>query len=202
MLDKSIEYKNIIMRIDRDAFDSSEPELPQGFSFCHFTPRNVDDWSRIETSVLEFASEKLAKSYFEATFLPCEEELRKRCLFVLNAEGVPVATANAWYVDSDLGYQALLHWVAVCPEYQGRGIGKAVVKKALSVFSRLDEGHSVWLHTQTWSHVAIRMYHSLGFNLVRKDELKNCKNDFSTAVEVLRTVMDECYVNELVNTAV
>jgi len=212
MLDKSIEYKSIIMRLDNNGFAAIEPELPEGFSFRFFTPADVKHWSRIETSVLEFDSESIAESFFETSYLPFVNKLRERCLFVLNAEGMPVATSSAWYADSELGYQACLNWVAVCPEYQGKGIGKAVTIKALQVFNFLEPGRPVWLHTQTWSHVAVRMYHSLGFNMVRSGRLANMnsrsggfkiyENENAEAVQVLKAVMDEGYIAELLKTAV
>jgi len=172
----------------------------------------VKHWSRIETSVLEFDSEYLAESYFEKSYLPHVQKLRERCLFILNTEGVPVATANAWYSDSELGHQAVLHWVAVCPEYQGKGLGKAIVKKALRVFQCLEPGNPIWLSTQTWSHVAICLYHSLGFNVVRSEPMANMntldgkikisKSNFAEALQVLKTVLDDGYVADLLNTAV
>ena len=212
MLDKSIEYKNIIMRLDSNQSENLiEPELPENFSFRFFTPSDVKHWGRIEASVLEFDSENLAASYFEAAYIPYIKELQERCLFVLNPDGIPVATANAWYADSELGHQASLHWVAVCPEYQGIGIGKCITIKALNVLRALEPDIPVWLHTQTWSHTAVRLYHSLGFNMVRSELLANqntgngktiYENDFVEAMQVLKTVMDIEYIEELFNTAV
>jgi GNAT superfamily N-acetyltransferase len=213
MLDKSIEYKNVIMRFDRNKFETiAEPELPEGFSFRFFTPSDVKHWGRIEASVLEFDSEHLAESYFEIAYLPHIHELQKRCIFVLNPDEMPIATANAWYSDSELGHQTSLHWVAVCPEYQGKGIGKAIVKKALNVLHFLEPEEPVWLHTQTWSHAAIRLYHDLGFNMVRSERLGNMntrsgkieiyENDFAEALQVLKAVMEDEYIDKLLNTAV
>ena len=213
MLDKSLEYKGIIMRIESDKIETvSEAKLPDGFSFKLFTPDDVPHWGSIEASVLEFASEAEACEYFERSYLPHLHELQKRCIFIINADDLPVATATAWFADGKLGYQASLHWVATRPEYQGKGLGKAVVQKALEVFRELEPGKSVWLHTQTWSHVAVRLYHSLGFNMVRSERLavtttrdgtpKIYENDFNEAIQVLRAVLDAEYVDELVRTAV
>ena len=212
MLDKSIEYKCIIMRLDKNKLEEiGTPVLPDGFSFRFFEASDIDHWSRIETTVLEFTSEDDARDYFARAYLPYIDQLHKRCLFVLNPDGVPVATTNAWFADSELGHQASVQWVSVCPEYQGQGIGKAMILKALSVFRDLEPGQSIWLQTQTWSHVAVRLYHNLGFNLVRNDRLANmntgsgqvkiCPNDFDEAIHVLRTVMDAEYIDELINTA-
>src|SRR5947209_7785691 len=53
------------------------------------------------------------------------------------------------------------HWVAVRPEYQGRGLAKAALSYALT---RLAEWHErAWLATSTARPVAIKLYQSFGF---------------------------------------
>jgi len=175
MLDKSIEYKNIIMRMESDKIlNIANPVLPCNFSFRHFKDAgDIKHWSRIETSVLEFADENEAENYFTSSYWPYFDDLTKRCLFITNQDDLPIATATAWFADSELGYQASLHWVAVCPEYQGMGLGKAIVTKALILFRELEPNNSVWLHTQTWSHTAVKLYHRVGFNILKNDRLAN-----------------------------
>jgi len=214
MLDKSIEFRNIIMRIEVDKLLAvNESILPEGFSFSFFSgTENIKDWCRIETSVFEFTSEEDAQDYYTKAYVPYINELKNRCLFVTNQENIPIATATAWFADSELGYQACLHWVAVCPEYQGIGIGKTIVKKALKLLCNLEPDCAVWLHTQTWSYVAIGLYHKLGFNLLKMDTLANMntrsgnvkiyQNDYLEALEVLKHVMDERHIIELMDTAV
>lgn len=110
MLDKSVEFKNMVMRIESDKLLAiDEPVLPYGFSFSLFSGiENVKDWCRIETSVLEFASIEDAEDYLSRAYLPYINELKNRCLFVTNKENVPIATATAWFVDSELSHQACL----------------------------------------------------------------------------------------------
>ena len=158
MLDKSIPYKNIIMRMPSDQVSSlAAPVLPAGFRFRLYQDGDAAHWARIETSVLEFHDEAAASHYFLRDYLPFSDDLKRRCVFVVDQDNRPVATATAWYARSELGYQASLHWVAVMPAYQGLGLGKAVVQQTLSLFPALDSGEDVWLHTQTRSHVAVRL---------------------------------------------
>ncbi len=121
-----------------------------------------------------------------------------------------MATATAWYARSELGYQASLHWVAVMPAYQGLGLGKAVVQQALSLFPALDPGEDVWLHTQTWSHVAVRLYFKLGFRILKTGRtavvtdgggVKISANDYAEAIEVLRPVLEPDLLSDLVASA-
>ncbi len=82
----------------------------------------------------------------------------------------------------------------------------------MQIFNELEPNCHVWLHTQTWSHVAIRLYHQLGFNMVKQGKLANRNtrdgklkiypNDFFEAIDVLGNVMEQAILLELVNTAV
>ena len=212
ILDKSIEFKNVIMKIECDDINNiTTPILPYGFSFRFFEAGDEVHWARIEASVLEFESIDSARSYFESSYLPHYENLQRRCIFALNKDNLPIATANSWFADSELGYQAALHWVAVRPEYQSLGIGKALTQQALINFKKLEPNNPVWLHTQTWSHVAIRLYHHLGFNLIKEERLANnntrngiskiYQNDYYEAVEVLKEVIDSDQLDKLCSTA-
>ena len=214
MLDKSIEYKNIIMRIESDKIlNIANPALPCNFSFRHFRDCvDIKHWSRIETSVLEFSAENDAENYFTSSYWPYLDDLTKRCLFIINQDGLPIATATAWFANSELGYQASLHWVAVCPEYQGMGLGKAIVQKALILFKELEPNNSVWLHTQTWSHTAVKLYHTIGFNIFKNDKLANANsrsgiakihdNDFEAAMEILKKVVKQDDFIKIIDSAV
>lgn len=84
------------MKIDADRIvNFCNPKLPNGFSFRSYQADNIKHWSRIEVSVLKFDTEADANDFFQRAYMPYETELIKRCLFVLNSEGMPIATANA-----------------------------------------------------------------------------------------------------------
>lgn len=210
MLDKTIPYHSIIMKC-AFPYTVSDICMPEGYSLRFFRDGDEQHWSRIETSVLEFDTVEEANIYYSRMFMPYREQLPMRCIFAENPDGIPVATATAWYVDSELGHQAVLHWVAVCPEYQGLGLGKAVVQKAMQVFQQEEPREIIWLHTQTWSHTAIRLYTSLGFCVAKTAELasydpytkmiKYEQTELIEAIDVLRSIWDTCDVQQLVNRA-
>jgi len=212
MLDKTIEYKNIIMRAEWDkVLNVTPPSLPAGYSFRFFAADDLDHWARIEASVDEFESADKARDYFAQVYLPDMDNLAQRLIFALDPTGLPIATANSWYAESDLGRQATLHWVAVCPEHQGKGIGKAIVQQAMLNFQQLENNRPVWLHTQTWSHVAVRLYHSLGFNMMKTAPLANAnsrsgvtikKPEYADAITIFKTIMDADFVDRLISTAI
>lgn len=213
MLDKSIPYKNIIMRRPAERLEPTreaslsggvlpEPSLPEGFAFKFYGPGDAEHWAELETSVLEFDSVQAAEKYFGQDFLPHEEALKSRMVFVVNDHGKYVATATAWWNDFEGWHQAALHWVSVRPEFQGLGLGGAVVMKAVSLFKQCEPGLDVYLHTQTWSHKAVRLYTKLGFHICKTDTLGNQHNDYSEAMEILLNVMDEATYTDLELTAV
>lgn len=201
MLDKTVPYKNIVMKIPAEQIALiEEPALPSGFRFAFYEDGRERDWAQIEASVLEFDSPQLAEEYFRLDYLPHRELLKQRCLFVLGPDGTPAATATAWFAVSVLGYQPSLHWVAVRPDYQGLGLGKAVIQKATRLFLQTDAGRDVLLHTQTWSHKAIRIYQNLGYHLCKSERIavmsngpegtKVAPNEFEEALAILRTRLD------------
>jgi len=85
----------------------------------------------------------------------------ERVLFAL-IDGVPVATAAAWQVDSvpaDTGY---LHMVGALPAYKGRQLGRVICLAALHRLQQ--EGFSkVGLNTDDFRLPAIKTYLELGF---------------------------------------
>jgi ribosomal protein S18 acetylase RimI-like enzyme len=186
-----------------------EPILPEGFAFRFFKDGDELNWARIETSVLEFEAEEDARDFFVRNFLIYEDKLKARCIFIVNADGLPIATTTAWFADSELGHQATLHWVAVCPEYQKLGLGKAIVQKALCLFTNLEPNEDIFLHTQTWSYKAIKLYHQFGFNLMKTQKLaclcdnsegfKIYSNDYTEALEVIKDIIDAKTFEEMIS---
>lgn len=203
MLNKSLPYKNIIMAIAPEAIQkASPPTLPEGFRYRLFQEGDEKHWARIEKSVLEFETESAAREYFETYFLPQIEELKRRCVFVVNPDGLPVATTTAWFENASapFGYRPVIEWVAADPASQGRGLGRAVVSKALSLFPELHPGKEAFLHTQTWSDRAVWLYHTLGFNLCRRRTIMQVRpvenenvfpNEYEDAIKILGLALDK-----------
>ena len=200
MLDKSVPYQDIYMLKLDGAL--SAPVLPEGYSFRTYDSGDEKHWAAIETSVDEFESIDRALTYFDREFAPNASEMKRRCTFVCDPAGLPVATATLHQaVAGDKRFGAV-HWVAVTPGCQGFGLGKAVTQRAMQLLAQYECGRPAMLHTQTWSHIAVRMYHALGFRMV-KDVSPLCpKNDYQSAVSVLKSVMDEAELRRLTETAV
>ena len=187
MLDKSIEYMHVLMHRKSGTL-IPEVYLPEGFKFTQYKSGDEKSWAKIETSVLEFDDELDALLYFQQEYLRIPSEAELRCFFVENEQGEKVATASAWHGYSGIRRDPCVHWVAVKPDYQGLGLGKAIVSRIMRHMIDIEGDRDFYLHTQTWSHVAIRMYMTLGFYITgEKNLIGNENNDYPKNLELLKS---------------
>ena len=156
----------------------------------------------------ESSPTKRRRAYFERVYLP---EAALQCLFVVTEQDEPVATATTWTEEEASLRQLQLQWVAVEPAHQGRGLGRAIATAAVRRAVRLAPGEAILLHTQTWSHRALRLYRSLGFRFCRTQTIvmrskegtgmKRYPNEFEEAMEVLRRTVAPAEIDEWRRTA-
>lgn len=184
MLDKSIPYAEIWM-----TRSVNEPlptvSLANGYHFEHYTLGDEKAWARIETSVGEFETKEAGISYFQRVFFPYQEQLQQRMVFVVTDSGEKIATCTAWYKKRQDGHYPLFHWLAVMPQHQGKGIAKALTVEVLRCFQALETHGPIYLHTQTWSHPAIKLYQNLGFSMSSQNFDGSENKDYSLAIQVL-----------------
>lgn len=186
MLDKSIPYAEVWMTRPRE-IPVDKFSMPDGFSLVFYQEGDQQAWAEIETVVGECDVAGDALAYFKRTFAPYPEELEKRMLFITTENGEKVGTATAWWKETEAGVRyPLVHWVAIKPEYQGKGLSKPLTTKVLQVLQNLETHDSIALHTQTWSHVAIRMYEKFGFEISDKNLDGTPNPDYEKAMEVLK----------------
>ncbi|MDD6051146.1 MAG: bifunctional phosphoribosyl-AMP cyclohydrolase/phosphoribosyl-ATP diphosphatase HisIE [Clostridiales bacterium] len=194
MIDRTIPYYNIIMRCDRVL--PMEIKLPKGYSIRTYQPGDEDAWAAILCTVGEQTSLSDAKAEFTRRYL-ADAALTNRIFFAVDATGTAVGTAIAWYDGL-----RVLHWIAVHPEHQGKGIGRALCQTAMTLFRREDNNKPVYLHTQPWSWKAILLYISLGFKLQPRDTIYNYENQYAQAMETLKAIVTpEQYALMEANTA-
>ena len=186
MLDKTIPYVDVIMRRKKE---TPVPciKLPDGFIFSHFIDGDEKAWAEIEASVLEFPNISDALIYFQKEYKPFISELERRCVFIETADGEKIATATAWWRYTGYRRDPWLNWVSVKPQYQGNGLGRAIISETMHLMVKIEGDRDFYLHTQTWSHKAIRIYESMGFYITNEKNLGNYANDnYEWAIEILR----------------
>lgn len=184
MLDKSIPYKHILMKRP-EGVAIKNYELPIGFSFCFYNKGNELDWAEIENSAQEFDDLTVALKYYNNEFMSSMDELKRRQIFIQDPNGNLVATLTAWWKITDEKRYPLIHWVAVRPEFQGKGLGKALVSKGMQLMVSLEGDVNIYLSTQTWSYKAINIYLDAGFEMLKHETFGGYKNEYEEAVKVL-----------------
>ncbi|MGP8329948.1 MAG: GNAT family N-acetyltransferase [Methanosarcinaceae archaeon] len=156
-------------------------ELPPDFELKWYEPGDEQRWIDIH-----LASEKHIKidaALFQREFNQDEKALAQRQCFLLDAKGKALGTATAWF-DNDYYGQPFgrIHWVAIIPEMQGKGLAKPLMT---TVCTRLSElGHErVYLATSTARIPAINLYLKFGF----RPEIRNAADSQTwQAIEKLR----------------
>lgn len=191
MLDKNVPYAGLYMCRKAGA-PIPAFHLPAGFCFSYFRDGDETEWARIETSVLEFNSEFAALMHFKKEFIPCSDELNRRCIFIETGDGEKIATSMAWWNSVKGLRRPWLHWVAVDPKYQDLGLGKAVVSRVTALLAELEGDTDFYLHTQTWSYKAIGIYRNHGFEPTSEKALYVEKGDnYRKAVRILKRLERE-----------
>jgi GNAT superfamily N-acetyltransferase len=135
--------------------------LPPGFSFRMYHPGDdktcTDIWLRSEKY------SKITPETFAREFGWDAVELGRRMLFLLDAGGSPIGTSTAWLADQAHGpYCGRIHWVAIVPEAQGRGLSRPLLAASLETMRQLGYRSSV-LGTQTPRTAALKLYLEFGF---------------------------------------
>ena len=191
--DRTLPRESIVMVIHpEEAYSLPKPVLPAGYHFRLYQPGDVQHWARITTIVEEYDTQEQATSAFTRQFLPQEDELCRRCIFVIAPDGTPVATSMAWMFEENGIRYGRVHWICNDPAHQGQGIGRAIVLWALHRLRELEPDRDAYLDTQTWSHKAVGLYLRLGFHPVRKSHpVLQRVNDYDEAIPVLRSVLPE-----------
>ena len=186
-IDRTIPYKNIIMRCD----DCTESFLPPKHIFIRgYHSGDERNWAKIEYEIGDFESVAAAECYFTAHYLCDGIQAAARCFFAERNDGAVVGTCTAWYDKRKEAVVSSLHWLAVTPENQNQGIGKALVSTVMD-FYRNNNLFPVYLHTQPWSYHAVRLYHRFGFHIMKKDTFADYHNESEEAIEILKYYLPE-----------
>ncbi len=158
--DSRIRFVDLLM--ERDTLDDVPAhELPDGYAFAFYQPGDREHWIAIEQSAKELVNHEQGVQVWTEYFGAVESQLHDRMLFVVNPQGEKVATATAYPLDEPgLGQ---VHWVAVRRDEQGKGLSKPLIAKVLEVMKQHGDRRS-FLHTQTTSWVAVRLYLNFGFH--------------------------------------
>ncbi len=165
---RSARRNTVVERISvsmvREDFDGlPEYELPRGYYFRMFKRGEARIWAQVQTRAGSFTGIRKAFGQFNKEFRDRQDEFEQRCVFLVHDEsGEVIGTTTAW-LDPDFHGRdhGRIHWVAIVPEFQGRGLAKPMICEAMRL---LRQWHvRACLGTQTTRLKAIRIYLDFGF---------------------------------------
>jgi beta-glucuronidase len=134
--------------------------FPEGYAIRPMRPDEGGLWADIERDAEDYFP--ITDRTFANEFSHDLHAVQWRCFIITDRRGVGVGTVSAWYNRDYRGQEVgLVHWIAIRPAYQGRGLGKAALSLCLN---RLACWHDrALLGTQTRRIRAIKLYLNFGF---------------------------------------
>ena len=130
--------------------------------------------------------------YFQDVYSHKKDLFYEKCLFVCNSKDRPIATILTWKAYDKI---TTIHWFKVLKEYEGLGIGRALLSIAMQSLS--EKEYPVFLHTQPASYRAIKLYTDFGFYLLSNPEIGNRKNHLEECLPILKEYMPQKFYDKL-----
>jgi len=165
--------------------------VPEGFKILNYKSGDMETWITIQSQTEKLIN--ITNELYFQTYGNDDKTLSERQFFIIDTKlNKAVGTASAWFLDlpvdlkkaSETSNSSIdncekeswgrLHWVCILPEYQGKGLGKAIVSFTLQKLIEL--GHKkIFLDTDTRRENAVHIYKSFGFKEQDKDVIKVIK---------------------------
>ena len=135
--------------------------FPKGYGVRNFREGEGYIWTRIHKAAEPYI--KVDDELFQQQFGENLDVMPDRSFFIVTDEGEEVGTITAWWISDWRGKDwGLIHWVAIHPDHQGKGLAKPAMSKAMK---RLKQSHErALLHTATKRIIAIKVYLDFGFH--------------------------------------
>jgi ribosomal protein S18 acetylase RimI-like enzyme len=193
MKEAEIPDKNIFMmceKLNRNALTA----LPTSYAIRSCRPDELDIWKTMPFDDASLAKEYegFMSDYFTTTYGGQEELFFAKTLFVCNRQNKPIATCLIWKAYNEFN---TIQWFKVLKEYEGQGIGRALLSIAMQQLEPRD--YPVYLHTQPSSFRAIKLYSDFGFSLLAGDKFGIRDNDLDACLPILAEFMPKEYFHEL-----
>jgi mycothiol synthase len=162
VLSVNSQEKNLPLKMSRANLDNLPAfALPKDFSLRWYQPGDEAHWLR-----LHLAADKhneITLELFQNQFGAGEKNLRERQGYLLSSGGEVIGTGTAWFDDQFVGGPwGRVHWMAILPVFQGRGLGKALLSAICRRLRELGHGRA-YLSTSSARLAAIKLYLRFGF---------------------------------------
>lgn len=172
-IDHSLPYTAVVMVRENGENARSYP-LPAGYHYAAFTPEDEAQWVQLQAEVTHVESLEQGRELFRQEFLqagadvPCAEcpgyrDVVERTILVKTEDNRLVGAATLWMGDTFGETWQRVHWVAVHPAHQGKGLAKCMLSRMLQLYEELGCKAPIYLTTQTRTYRAARVYAQMGF---------------------------------------
>lgn len=145
--------------------------FPPGLSLRWYRPGDEALWRQIHLAADHL--NRITSDLFLQQFGSDTALLTQRQCYLFGGEGEAIGTGTAWFDDQFEGARyGRVHWIAIVPGYQGRGLGKPLLA---AVCQRLRQlGHDrAYLSTSTARLPAIKLYLRFGFAPLIRSEAED-----------------------------
>jgi ribosomal protein S18 acetylase RimI-like enzyme len=193
MREENIPDKNIFMmceKLNRNALT----ELSANYAIRNCRSDELGIWKTMpfDDAALAKEYEGFMSDYFATTYGGQEELFFAKTLFVCDRQNKPIATCLIWKAYNEFN---TIQWFKVLKEYEGQGIGRALLSIAMQQLEPCD--YPVYLHTQPSSFRAIKLYSDFGFSLLAGDKFGIRNNDLDECLPILAEFMPKEYFHKL-----
>jgi GNAT superfamily N-acetyltransferase len=141
--------------------DIPQYALPPGYHFRNYREGDGGRWRTLQSETEPFI--EITPDYFEQQYGSALDALPDRMFFVESDDGATAGTITAWWEHDRLNpnERGRIHWVAVHPAHQRRGLTKPMMTLAMNRLAQ--EYRSATLGTSSGRPWAVKVYLDFGF---------------------------------------
>lgn len=167
--------------------------IPEGFFIRSLRESELDIWKRIHFDKPQTAEEyqPYMEEWFEHHYAARRALFFERCQVICDSSDRVLGTCFWWEHEEVI---PTLHWFKVIREAEGQGLGRALLTH---VMRDIPKGmYPVYLHTQTSSMRAIKLYTDFGFALLDNPRLDERDNGLEESMETFaRHMTPQAFAN-------
>lgn len=165
---------------------SATSKLPKGYHVRFCREDELDTWKAMQFDTAELAREYYGfmSNYYNQVYHKKGNLFFQRCVFVCDDNDRPIGTCFLWKSYDEIW---TLHWFKVLNEYEGNGIGRALLSYVMESLPQKE--YPVFLHTHPSSYRAIKLYSDIGFKLLKDPAIGSRQNDLEECIPILESYM-------------
>ncbi len=155
------ERKRGDVRMVREHMDGiPRTPFPPGYGARAMTLADIGQWTAIQRDAEQYID--IADTLFTEQFGDDPRVIAERCFIVTDPSGSGVGTISAWFDPDMHGMEwGRLHWLAIRPVCQGKGLGRAALSFAMAELAKRHD--RAYLDTDIRRVAAVKLYLDFGF---------------------------------------